>query len=137
MDRQYDPAFLWVLFFSLGRWLDATVLIIQKPTTQNLSHKFERVVDLWPIWAITVRLLEFPIFGPETRNSRVWKIWCLQLNSYYKLKLIFLSGTCLLILLKYMENLEYSDQKKLRKSILSCNKEIVGDFRQKIEIRGL
>jgi hypothetical protein len=36
-----------------------------------------------------------------------------------------------------MENLEYSDQKKLRKSILSCNKEIVGDFRQKIEIRGL
>jgi hypothetical protein len=39
----------------------------------------------------------------------------------YKLKLIFLSGTCLLILLKYMENLEYSGQKKLRKSILACN----------------
>ncbi len=38
----------------------------------------------------------------------------------YKLKLIFLSGTCLLILLKYMENLEYSGQKKLRKSILAC-----------------
>jgi hypothetical protein len=41
-------------------------------------------------------------------------------NSNYKLKLIFLSGTCLLILLKYMENLEYSGQKKLRKSILAC-----------------
>ncbi len=38
----------------------------------------------------------------------------------YKLKLIFLSGTCLLILLKYMENFEYSGQKKLRKSILAC-----------------
>jgi hypothetical protein len=41
----------------------------------------------------------------------------------YKLKLIFLSGTCLLILLKYMENLEYSGQKKLRKSILACIRE--------------
>ncbi len=38
----------------------------------------------------------------------------------YKLKLIFLSGTCLLILPKYMENLEYSGQKKLRKLILAC-----------------
>jgi hypothetical protein len=42
----------------------------------------------------------------------------------YKLKLIFLSGTCLLILLKYMENLEYSGQKKLRKSILACSRNI-------------
>jgi hypothetical protein len=49
----------------------------------------------------------------------------------YKLKLIFLSGTCLLILLKYMENLEYSGQKKLRKSILACknwNFSIVDNF---------
>ncbi len=37
-------------------------------------------------------------------------------NVRYKLKLIFLSGTCLLILLKYMENLEYSGRgvKKLK-----------------------
>jgi membrane-associated protease RseP (regulator of RpoE activity) len=93
------------------------ILSLDEDYIQSFCHFWEKFLNFRIKKTLWKKKL---IIFQENLHGNLWKIISRK-GTNYKLKLIFLSGTCLLILLKYMENLEYSGQKKLRKSILACN----------------